>query len=84
MRPMANFAQNNETKNAVRDLMNPIPDVATFNTICCALFEYHYSQAFTDATSRQAVQRASLLVMGYRPPTFRLSFVSYHLNIPPE
>ena len=30
---MADFVQNSETKNAVRDLTSPIPDVATFNTI---------------------------------------------------
>jgi hypothetical protein len=30
---MADFVQNSETKNAVRELTNPIPDVATFNTI---------------------------------------------------
>jgi len=30
---MANFVQNSETKNAVRELTSPIPDVATFNTI---------------------------------------------------
>jgi hypothetical protein len=30
---MADFVQNSKTKNAVRDLTSPIPDVATFNTI---------------------------------------------------
>jgi hypothetical protein len=30
---MADFVQNSETKNAVRELTSPIPDVATFNTI---------------------------------------------------
>jgi hypothetical protein len=30
---MVDFVQNSETKNTVRDLTSPIPDVATFNTI---------------------------------------------------
>jgi hypothetical protein len=30
---MADFIQNSQTKTAVRDLANPIPDVAAFNTI---------------------------------------------------
>ena len=37
MRTMADFVQSSESKNAVRELATPIPDVATFNTIVASV-----------------------------------------------